>query len=130
MKRITKKLMGGYIKDKLATSEAWALKAMLTIYNNQTDAERVIETTKEQNGVGFTGTDGQFFSSLSKQYESRGHLSDKQMTFVMKRMKKYWNQILLASNEKKLVMCMLKDGIITEEDVAEYEKQQFLKAMD
>jgi hypothetical protein len=130
MKRVTKKLKGEYIKTKLATVPAWALRGLMVVYNNQTETEKAIEATSAHNNIGFTGTDGHFFTSLAKQYERRGSLSEKQMGFVMKRMKKYWKQIMSVTDEKKLVACMHKDGILSSEDVEAWEQNMFLVRMD
>ena len=48
-------------------------------------SEQAIEATAEDNGIGFTGTDGNFLSSPAKQYIDRGYLSEKQMVFVFKK---------------------------------------------
>ena len=125
--KVTKKLKGEYLKHKLTTSEGWAIKALMVVYKFQTAEEQNVGTTKDHNNVGFTGTDGRFFSSLARQYEVRNKLTPKQMEFVMKRMKKYWNQLLMVSDEKKLVNCMLKDGWITDKDAEEFEQQLFLR---
>jgi hypothetical protein len=58
--------------------------------------------------VGFTGADGEFLTSLAKQLQKKGYLSPKQMTFVFKKMPKYWKQILNISDEEKLIDLMLE----------------------
>lgn len=124
--RVTKKLKTEYIKEKLVTSTAWALKCLVTVYNNQTETEKSIGSTHEHNNIGFTGTDGFFMSSLAEQYNKRGFLTAKQMPFVMKRMKKYHKQVLAACDEIKLVISMMRDGKITQEDFREWEANKFL----
>jgi hypothetical protein len=69
---------------------------------NQTQAEQAAEATREDNGIGFTGTDGAFLSSLAKQQLSRGSLSPKQMVFVFKKMPKYHAQVIAMSNPEQL----------------------------
>lgn len=83
-----------YIRHQLATDPAWALRALVKIYERQTASEKSTQGTIEQNGIGFSGIDGNFFSSLAEQYNRKGTLSEKQMVIVMKRMKKYARQIL------------------------------------
>ena len=51
------------------------------------------------------------------------------MLFVMKKMKKYWKQVLTVTDEKKLVSCMYRDGVLSEEDVNSYEQTLFIGAM-
>jgi hypothetical protein len=129
MKRVTKKLQKEYIRNKLATVPQWALRCLEVVYANQTEDEKVFDSVSHNNNVGFTGTDGGFLSSLAKQYERRGQLSERQMPFVMKKMPKYWKQVLAVTDEKKLVLCMHRDGILTDEDVEGYEQKLFVEAM-
>lgn len=126
MKRITKKLKTEYIKSKLATSTVWALRCLMVVYGNQTSDEQLVGITHHDNKIGFTGTDANFMTSLAQQYEKRGSLSPKQMGFVMKRMKKYHKQVMAVVDEKKLIDCMHRDGVITTEDIENYKGELFL----
>lgn len=101
--KLTNKNITSYVRHQLATNAAWSVKALVRIFQeNQTQDEQVIEATKEDNGIGFTGTDGQFLSSLAKQAIARGSLSPKQMTFVFKKMPKYHKQVIAMSNQEQL----------------------------
>jgi hypothetical protein len=101
--KTTKKNIVAFVKGQLSTNPAWALKALARIYTeNQTATEKTIERTTEDNGIGFTGTDGEFLSSLAKQFIARGSLSDKQMVHVMKKMSKYARQVIAFSDPIKL----------------------------
>jgi hypothetical protein len=82
------------IKQLLATNDAAVLKAMLRIFEYQTFYEQQAEHTQDYNGVGFSGVDGEILSSFTKQFQTRGFLSPKQMTIARKRMQKYANQLL------------------------------------
>ena len=70
------------------------MRALLRIYQLQTASEKVIEHTVEYNGVGFTGYDGEFMTSLAKQFISKESISSKQFRCVKKAMKKYSGQLL------------------------------------
>jgi hypothetical protein len=126
MKRITNKLKIEFVKSKLTTSPAWALRALQVVYSNQTADERMFGITSENNNIGFTGTDGEFMSSLAKQYKQRGSLSPKQMKFVMTKMKKYHKQILVVMDDNKLIDCMHQDGVLSEQDVEQHKGLVFL----
>jgi len=89
----TKKDRTAYIRTMLATDARWALKALVRIYENQTEDEKVSEDTKYNNGVGFTGADGNYMTSLAKQYIAKGSLSPNQMQRVFKNMPKYARQL-------------------------------------
>ena len=99
----TKKNTLLFVKSKLATDKVWATKAMIRIYQeNQTAEEQVAKVTKEDNGIGFSGCDAEFLSSLAEQYLRRGNLSDKQMAFVHRKMPKYARQVVAMSDAARL----------------------------
>jgi hypothetical protein len=101
--KLTQKTVTSYVRHQLGTNPAWAVKALVRIFQeNQTEQEQAAEVTKEDNGIGFTGTDGSFLSSLAKQQLARGSLSEKQMVFVFKKMPKYHAQVIKMSNQEQL----------------------------
>ena len=101
--KTTKKNTISFVKTQLGSNKVWALKALVRIFQeNQTDDEQISQTTTHDNGIGFSGVDAQFLSSLAKQYLQRGSLSDKQMGFVFKKMPKYAGQVIKMSDEAKL----------------------------
>jgi hypothetical protein len=73
---------------------ATAVAVLLTVYEGQTLAEKQTEQTTEDNGIGFTGVDGQFGASLAKQVLERGTLSPKQTACVLKMTSKYAAQFV------------------------------------
>jgi hypothetical protein len=102
MKKITKKEEKEFVKEKLATDQRWALKALIEIFNFQTLAEQKSKNTIDYNGVGFTGTDGRILSSLAQQFKKKRRLSEKQMDILYQKMPKYWGQIIKISNKEQL----------------------------
>lgn len=102
MEKVTKTQIKGFVKLKLATDPMWAQRALLKIYEFQTIDERKMQNTVYHNGVGFTGTDGKILTSLAKQYQKYGRLSEKQMAILFKKMPKYWMQVVKISDMIKL----------------------------
>lgn len=100
--RITKEKQKQFLKHKLSTNKRWALKALLTIYESQTNEEQNVGHTIVNNGIGFSGVDSEILSSFATQYLSKGFLSQKQMKILFKNISKYWKQILEVSDEEKL----------------------------
>ena len=100
--KITKKETRDFVKNMLATNKAWATKALLKIFDKQTQDEQEYEHTYEFNHIGFTGVDGKILTSFAKQLISRGFLTPKQMALVYKKMPKYWMQIIKISDKEKL----------------------------
>lgn len=66
------------LKTQIRTDRLTAWRALKRIYENQTEDEQTSEFTKYDNGIGFTGSDSEFLTSLAKQLLLYGNLSDKQ----------------------------------------------------
>lgn len=99
----TKKDTIAFVKQQLATNKVWATKALIRIFQeNQTNDEQVAKVTSHDNGIGFSGCDAAFLSSLAEQYLRRGSLSEKQMAFVHRKMPKYARQVIAMSDATKL----------------------------
>jgi hypothetical protein len=98
-----------FVKSKLSSDPVWALKALVRIYQeNQTNDEQVTQQTTHDNGIGFSGCDAQFLSSLAQNYLRYGRLSEKQMGFVFKKMPKYAKQVIAMSDATKLDAMVVK----------------------
>lgn len=92
-----------FVKQQLRTNKVWAIKALVRIYReNQTADEQAAKVTSHDNGIGFSGVDANFASSLAEGYLKYGNLSDKQMSFVFKIMPKYAGQVIKMSDPVKL----------------------------
>ena len=107
-KKITKSQIATFVRNKLKTNEQWAMAALLKIYEFQTADEKAVGQTHDYNNVGFSGVDGEIFSSFAKQYKERGWLSPKQKAIVMKRIHKYTRQIIQVSDGEKLMLLINK----------------------
>ena len=90
-----------YIVEKMNSDFKWLKQAILAIYARQTEDEKDSETTNNDNGRGFTGTDARFGSSLAKQLLSGRTLSDRQLVSARRMMKKYAGQLLRVVKEKR-----------------------------
>ena len=82
-----------YIKNQLATNQAWAIKALVKVYTLQTLDEQATGQTSNLNGVGFNGIDSQILSSFAEQVNKGRNLSAKQMAIVFKKMPRYHKQV-------------------------------------
>ena len=107
--KVTQKQIKDFLKNKLATNEIWAKRALIKIFENQTEDEQMSEFTRHNNSVGFSGLDGEFCTSLAKQLIVRKSLSQKQMAYVFKKIPKYWKQILNISDQEKITELIIKE---------------------
>lgn len=108
MATITKIQIRDFVKAKLASDANWAKAALLKIFEFQTQEEQTSERTREHNDIGFTGVDGEILSSFAKQLQTKKYLSPKQMNLLFKKMPKYWKQIVMISDEEKLLKLIQK----------------------
>lgn len=99
---MTKKERIETLKARIKGDREAAVKAMLVIFERQTEDEKRAEVTSHSNGVGFGGADAEILTSFAKQYLQRGTLSEKQTALVLKKMSKYAGQIIKLGDEAKL----------------------------
>lgn len=93
------------LKSQIARNNNQAVKALLTIYRNQTYEEQTVQETIEDNGIGFNGTDAEFCSSLAENYLRFHRLSDKQYNSLRKVMQKYAGQLITQSIDLGKIKC-------------------------
>ena len=99
---MSKKDMIEQLRQRLASNDRWALRALMRIYQNQTADEQCQETTIERNGIGFTGPDAEILTSFARQYQRRGCLSERQMIILRRRIPAYARQIVQGSDTTRL----------------------------
>jgi len=102
MEKITKNQIKDFVKAKLSTDPVWAQRALLRIFEFQTLDEQKSKHTIYHNGVGFSGADGEFLSSLATQLQKKRYLTPKQMNHVFKKIPKYWAQVVKISDKEAL----------------------------
>lgn len=90
------------IKAVITTERDRAIKAMLRIYEYQTEDEKACGTVDNLNGVGFAGTDAELLTSFCKQFERRKSLTDKQVAILFKKIGKYAGQLTRQAISKNL----------------------------
>ena len=88
------------IKEMLQTNDNAVLRGIVVIYSLQTEDEKKAGETIEHNGVGFSGFDAEFMSSLAKFILSRGYLTDKQLEYGRRKIMKYAGQLAKVANGK------------------------------
>ena len=107
MNTMTKKELIAALKERLATDDRWALRALKLVYRNQTADEQAKQQTIEHNGIGFSGPDAEILSSFAKQYQRRGSLSPRQMHVLKRKMPSYAGQVMRAADAARLEAVLL-----------------------
>jgi hypothetical protein len=103
-----------YMQDKLDTLQDDQLiqfvgRALVVIFNNQTEDEKRIDDTRIDNGIGFTPADAYSGGITAKTFLSRGTLLEWQVERWTKknvkgcaRLAKYWRQLDVAAQNKRM----------------------------
>lgn len=99
---ITKKQQITFLKKQLSSNKKWALKALIRIYQFQTDNEQTCGETIEENGVGFSGSHSVILSSIANQVIHYNSISNKQLAIVHRIIPHYARQILNISDIEML----------------------------
>lgn len=90
----TKKELQEKMRNQITNNNEQAIKAMLRIYEYQTNYEQKVKDTNCNNGVGFTKADAKALSSLVTYYKRNGKLTDKQLKLLNYRIGKYAGQLV------------------------------------
>ncbi len=104
--KVTTNVVKTFVVERLSTNDAWAVKALVRLYDFQTREEQRIECAIQRNYSGFNKPDSRILSSFAKQYLRKGWLSEKQLWVLKQRIPKYWKQIIEISNWKQLLQQM------------------------
>jgi len=88
------------VKELLKTDAQALYRAIILIYNQQTKAEKVYQSTITVNGVGFTAFDSEFLSSIARQLLAGKTLTVNQVAIARNKMLKYACQLLALSPKK------------------------------
>lgn len=75
-------------------------RAILLIYDRQTEAEKSTMSTLADNGIGFSGCDAELLSSFASQLRDRGWLTTNQLPFARRKIRKYWKQLWQLAEER------------------------------
>ena len=90
-----------FIQHKLETDQRWLSRAIQVIFDHQTRDEQAQEQTSHSNGIGFNGSDAQLMSSFAKQIYRGRQLSERQLHWAKRKMKKYWRQVFTVADREK-----------------------------
>lgn len=85
----------------LSTNDEQLAKALVALYDRQTEEEQASNQTTSANGIGFNGVDAPFLSSCAEGVKKYGRLTPKQVASVRRTIKKYVGQLVDIANAKQ-----------------------------
>lgn len=100
-------LTGNDIIEMLRTNDKAVCRALVVLYEHQTEDEKHSENTRHDNGCGFRPCHARIGTSMAKFYLNRGFLTPKQIAYWRKEGKEgmriaiYWRQLLNAAHKKQ-----------------------------
>lgn len=89
-----------WVIAKLDENPRWVEKAVVAIFNRQTNDEQRTNSTNNNNSMGFNGLDAEFGSSLAKAILKYGKLTPNQAGYARKIIGKYWKQLIEVAEAK------------------------------
>lgn len=89
-----------YLKNLLRTNDQALMKAIVTIYDNQTADEKLTGESKEYNGIGFNRFDSEKMSRIAAKLKHEKQISQSDLAEARYAMPKYWKQLMVISKRK------------------------------
>lgn len=83
-----------YIHEALANDKSALTRALMIVYNNQTDAEKRSKAGLDHNGVGFDKNDVKLLSEAAELIENGIDVPPELWSCVEERVPRYWRQIM------------------------------------
>lgn len=96
----SKKQWETYLKDLVATNDKALKRAIVLIYNNQTEEEKNKEESLEDNLSGFSKIDAKEMGEIARKILSGREMTDGEISKSRNKMKKYWRQLMLVSKKQ------------------------------
>lgn len=120
-----------YLKDLLKTNDAALLRAIVLIYDNQTDEEKNKGESIEDNHIGFSKIDAKEMGSIARKIKVNKALTKRELAKSRNKMQKYWKQLMIISKKQAEVKKLqkqkeLEDKLAEEELAAQKEDTEKL----
>lgn len=86
------------IINLIETNDLAVTRAVIAIYQRQTEDEKSIEGTHYHNGIGFNSVDAKYMTYLAKYCQDNRRLTGEHLQKARKKIKKYHRQLLEIAN--------------------------------
>ena len=90
-----------YLKQLMRTNDKALIKALVLVFENQTDEEKAKYESFVENGRGFDKVDVAKLSALAVKVKHNDKLTAMEMATVRSKVPKYWKQLYYISKEKQ-----------------------------
>ena len=86
-----------YLQNLVMTNDRALLRAVVLIYDNQTNEEKVWNKSIDWNGIGFNRWDSSEMSEIAKKIKRKEELKQNEIIHARYVMPKYWKQLMKIS---------------------------------
>ncbi len=101
-----------YIKNLVKTNDRALVKAILLIYDLQTEEEKNTGQSVEENKIGFNKIDAYELGNIAKKIKRGQSLTKLEVAKSRNKMQKYWKQLMIISKRQ---MKKVEDAKLNEE---------------
>lgn len=117
-----------YLKNLIRTNNTACLKAILLIYDNQTNEEKAAGISVEDNKVGFSKWDAEEMSAMARKLKKGKQLSQGELLRAKLIMPKYWRQLMVISKIKmedaKKMEELVNSSVLTKDEIESIIKEE------
>lgn len=89
-----------YLKDLIRTNDQALLRAIVLIYDSQTDEEKMKGESIEDNCIGFSKIDAAEMGAIARKIKAKKELSKGELAKSRNKMQKYWKQLMVISKKQ------------------------------
>lgn len=89
-----------YLQNLVKTNDRALYKAIVLIYDNQTEEEKAKEQSVEDNYIGFTKVDAKVLGDIAKKIKAGQQLTAGELAKSRNKMAKYWKQLMVISKRQ------------------------------
>lgn len=91
------------MKELLRTNKQAVLRAIIVLYNRQTELEKQFKESNVVNGMGYNCKDSWYMSTLAKQLIEYGKIANEDFWKARWRLRKYTKQLVEIANNKERI---------------------------
>lgn len=89
-----------YLKDLVRSDDKALLRAIVCIYDNQTDEEKLKGESIEDNCIGFSKIDAKEMGDIARKIKAGKPLTKSELAKSRNKMQKYWKQLMIISKKQ------------------------------
>ena len=100
-----------YLKNLIKTNDRALAKAIVLIYDLQTDEEKNTGKSIEDNKIGFSKIDAYELGNIAKKIKRGQSLMEAEIAKSRNKMQKYWKQLMQISKEKMKIKALQNEMV-------------------